>query len=110
MKVIGKMRRERTASREVALPNEDDGDAWLVGGGPLGGDRAEVSEVLGHDDPVLLGGGREDGGVVRLGKACGGNANRIVTEMIQMIGDRGWKHLVDQPPHDDRRRSRFSTS
>lgn len=110
MDVVCEMRRQRAATREVPLPNEQDGDARLVGGDPLGEDQAEVGEVLGHDHPVLLGGGRVDDGVVRLSKAGGGHAERIVTELLQMIGDRRWKHLVDQPPHDDRRRSRFSTS
>jgi len=66
----------------------------------------EVDCVLGDDDPVLGSCAIEHLVVGTPGEAEVADVSRVVSEIGQVSGDRRAEHLVDEEPHEARKRSR----
>lgn len=94
------------ASRQSALQREDNWgcDQSSTCRSVEQGD--EVDGVLGDDDPVRGGCAIEYLVVGTAGETDVADVQRIMPEFGQGPGDRGAEHLVDEEPHEARKRSR----
>jgi hypothetical protein len=108
MEVLGEVNCERASSWEGALAAEHDRHARLVVRLALFDDAGEVGEVLSDDDALLAHCMVIDGVVTGPSETNIADAAGIVTKSLQLDGGGRGKHLVDQPNHDDKRRSRLA--
>ena len=95
---------------EIRLPDKNYWYTGLVAAEPLSNQHREVGEVLGHDDAAISNGIVEDLCILRTGELDAEDGHGLVPTVIQLVGGRPGKHLVEQPPHPVIKRSRRLTS
>lgn len=110
IEALGQMYCERAAAREVGLVDEDDRYARLVVAQTLSDEQRVVGEVLRDDEATVGDGVVEDVGVSRTGELDVVDGDGVVAASVQQLRGNPRKHLVEQPPHPDIRRSRRSMS
>jgi hypothetical protein len=108
VKMLRQMNGEAATSRKAGLTNEDDWHARRVTILAFFEESGEISEVLRHDETVLEHCEFEHIVIGSTGQFHVVNRYGVVIQFDEPLRQSSRKHLVQQPPHEDSRRSRRS--
>jgi len=108
VEMLRQMSGEAATSREVGLADEDDWHTWRVATLADFKESDEIGEVLCHDETVLDHCEFEYILIGSAGQLHVVDRHGVVIQFGEPLGQGSWEHLVQQPPHEDSRRSRRS--
>lgn len=108
VKMLRQMSGEAATSRKAGLANEDEWHARRVAILAFFKESGEISEVLRHNETPLEHGEFEDIVIGSARQLYVVNRYGVVTQFGEPMRQSSREHLVQQPPHEDSRRSRRS--
>jgi hypothetical protein len=108
VKMLRQMSGEAATSRKAGLANEDDWHARRAAVLAFFKESGEISEVLRHNQTLLVHGEFEHIVIGSAGQLHVVNRYGVVIQFVELLCQSSREHLVQQPPHEDSRRSRRS--